>query len=33
MTGNRNIELPAESALTFKLDRPLTLKPGSGQGE
>jgi hypothetical protein len=28
MTGNRDIELPAESALTFKLDQPLTLKPG-----
>ena len=33
MTGNRDIELPAESALTFKLDQPLTLKPGAGQGE
>ena len=29
MTGNRDIELPAESALTFKLDRPLTLQPDS----
>jgi hypothetical protein len=28
MTGNRDIELPAESVLTFKLDQPLTLKPG-----
>jgi BON domain len=27
MTGNRDIELPAESALTFKLDKSLTLKP------
>ena len=27
MTGNRDIELPAESALSFKLDQPLTLKP------
>lgn len=27
MTGNRDIELPAESALTFRLDQPLTLKP------
>lgn len=26
-TGNRDIELPAESALTFKLAQPLTLKP------
>ena len=33
MTGNRDIELPAESALTFKLDQPLTLKPDAGQGE
>jgi hypothetical protein len=30
MTGNRDIELPAESALSFKLDNPLTLKPDSG---
>jgi hypothetical protein len=30
MTGNRDIELPAESALSFKLDQPLTLKPDSG---
>jgi hypothetical protein len=27
-TGNRDIELPAESSLTFKLDQPLTLKSG-----
>jgi hypothetical protein len=27
MTGNRDIELPAESVLSFKLDQPLTLKP------
>jgi hypothetical protein len=33
MTGNRDIELPAESALTFKLDQALTLKPDAGQGE
>lgn len=34
MTGNRDIELPAEAALTFKLDQPLTLKPASaGEGE
>ena len=34
MTGNRDIELPAESALTFKLNQPLTLKPvAAGQGE
>jgi hypothetical protein len=34
MTGNRDIELPAESALTFKLDQPLTLPPAAaGQGE
>jgi hypothetical protein len=26
-TGNRDISLPAESALTFKLTAPLTLKP------
>ena len=30
MTGNRDIELPAESALDFKLDQPLTLKPDPG---
>jgi hypothetical protein len=29
-TGNRDIELPAESALSFKLDQPLTLQPDSG---
>jgi len=33
MTGNRDIELPAESALPFRLDEPLTLKPATGQGE
>jgi hypothetical protein len=27
MTGNRDIELPAESALSFKLDKALTLAP------
>lgn len=27
ITGNRDIELPAESALSFKLNQPLTLKP------
>jgi hypothetical protein len=27
LTGNRDIELPAESALSFKLDQSLTLKP------
>ena len=27
MTGNRDIELPAESALSFKLDQSFTLKP------
>jgi hypothetical protein len=27
MTGNRDIELPAESVLTFKMDSPLTLAP------
>jgi hypothetical protein len=26
-TGNRDIKLPAETALSFKLDSPLTLKP------
>jgi hypothetical protein len=26
-TGNRDIELPTESALSFKLNQPLTLKP------
>jgi hypothetical protein len=29
MTGNRDIELPAESVLTFKMDAPLTLAPGT----
>lgn len=29
-TGNRDIELPAESALSFKLDQSLTLRPDSG---
>jgi hypothetical protein len=29
MTGNRDIELPAESVLTFKMDAPLTLAPGA----
>jgi len=33
MTGNRDIELPAESALSFKLDQSLTLKPAAGQDE
>lgn len=34
MTGNRDIELPAESALTFKLDQSLILKPAAAaQGE
>ena len=28
-TGNRDIELPAESVLTFRLVQPLTLKPDS----
>src|SRR5215472_14191225 len=27
MTGNKQVELPAESALTFKLSAPLTLPP------
>jgi hypothetical protein len=31
LTGNKNIELPAESALSFKLVSPLTLKPEAGQ--
>lgn len=30
-TGKRDIELPAESALSFKLTKPLTLKPGANQ--
>jgi BON domain len=29
MTGKRDIELPVESALSFELDQPLTLKPNS----
>jgi hypothetical protein len=29
MTGNRDIELPAESAISFKLDQSLTLAPAS----
>jgi len=29
VTGNKQIEIPAESALTFTLSRPLTLKPQS----
>jgi hypothetical protein len=29
MTGNKQIEIPAESALTFTLAAPLTLRPGS----
>lgn len=33
ITGNRDIELPAESALSFKLNQPLTLKPAASQGE
>lgn len=33
ITGNRDIELPAESALTFKLDEPLTLKSDAGGDE
>jgi hypothetical protein len=28
-TGNRDIQLPAESALSFRLVQPLTLKPDS----
>jgi hypothetical protein len=33
-TGKRDIELPVESALSFKLAKPLTLKPGtSGASE
>jgi len=30
-TGNRDIELPAESALSFRLTKSLTLKPDSGK--
>lgn len=33
MTGNRDIELPAESALSFKLNQALTLKADAGAGE
>jgi hypothetical protein len=34
MTGNKALAFPAESALTFKLQHPVTLKKGSGaQGE
>jgi hypothetical protein len=29
MTGNKELELPAEAALTFRLAQPITLKPGS----
>jgi len=29
MTGNKQIEIPAESALSFTLTQPLTVKPGS----
>jgi hypothetical protein len=28
MTGNKQIEIPAESALSFELAVPLTLPPG-----
>lgn len=28
-TGNRDIELPAESVVSFRLAQPLTLKPGT----
>jgi BON domain len=28
MTGNKQVEIPAESALTFQLSAPLTLPPG-----
>ena len=31
MTGNRDIEFPPESALNFKLDQALTLRPGAGE--
>jgi hypothetical protein len=27
LTGGNNINIPAESTLTFKLDQPLTLNP------
>jgi len=29
VTGNKQIEIPAESALSFTLSQPLTLKPQS----
>jgi hypothetical protein len=32
-TGNRDIQLPAESALSFELAQPLTLKPDSNDWE
>ena len=32
-TGNRDIQLPAESALSFQLAQPLTLKPDSNDWE
>ena len=32
ITGSRNIEFPAESALTFQPDQPLTLKPELASG-
>jgi hypothetical protein len=28
MTGNKELELPAEAALTFRLAQPITLRPG-----
>jgi hypothetical protein len=28
MSGNKQVEIPAESALTFQLSAPLTLPPG-----
>lgn len=33
LTGNRDIELPAESALSFKLNQALTLRTDTGAGE
>jgi hypothetical protein len=30
LTGNKQIEIPAESVLTFSLTQPLTLPPGAG---
>ena len=33
LTGKRDIELPAESALIFKLDLPLKLRPHASRGE